>query len=134
MPKGMRPISTYNVFESPANNTGAILVAKAATVTSEPIDLREIAQDGIFSIEYLISGEGIATIAYTVCSTKSGTYFTPTNAVAIVTGLTKTSGDGAGHGGLTFNPEMYPFMKITVTETKNSGTDTITATVRLNIQ
>jgi hypothetical protein len=130
MPKGLRPITTYNVFATPTYDTGAAVVAKNTTVTSEPIDLREVAQDGIFSLEYTITQDGTLTIAYTVCSTKSGTYFTPTGAVAIATGLTKTP----GHGGLTFNPEMYPFMKITLTETKNSGSDYIIATIRLNIQ
>jgi hypothetical protein len=127
MPKGMRPITTYDVFN------GAQAVAKNTTETSVAIDLREVAQDGLFSLEYLISGEGTCTIGYTVCSTKSGTYFAPTGSVAIATGLTKTSGT-SGHGGLTFNPEMYPFIKIYVTETKNSGTDAIVATLYLNVQ
>jgi len=128
MPKGLRPITTYNVFQ------GAKLVAKNTTETSVAFDLTEVAQDGLFSLEYLIAGEGIATIAYTVCSTKAGTFFTPTGGGSIVSGLTKTSGNGAGIGGLAFEPECYPFIKIAVTETKNSGTDTITATLRLNIQ
>jgi hypothetical protein len=125
MPNGFRPITTMNVFQ------GAQTVTKNTTSTSVAFDLTRIAQDGIFSIEYLITGDGIITLAYTVCSSKAGTYFTPTGAVAIATGLTKTSGV-SGHGGLTFNPEMYPFMKITATETGTSNNAVVT--LNLNIQ
>jgi hypothetical protein len=119
-----RSIMNINVFK------GAQLVAKNTTETSTAIDLRRAAQNGQFSIEYTLTGEGTATIGYTVCSSKDGTYFTPTGATTIATALTKTP----GHGGLSFTPPVYPWMKIYVTETKNSGTDTITATIILNVQ
>jgi hypothetical protein len=120
MPKGMRPITTYDVFE------GEKTVVKNTTETSVPIDLREIAQDGFFSAEYTITGSGTITLAYTVCSTKNGTYFTPTGGGSIASGLT------VGHGGLAFEPEMYPFIKITATETVNSANAGVT--IKLNIQ
>jgi hypothetical protein len=131
MPKGLRPITTYDVFN------GSKECGEGATVASDAIDLREVAQNGVFSIEYLITGDGTATIAFTVCSTKSGTYFTPTGASAIVTGLTKNSGSG-GHGGLGFPAgssglPIYPFMKITITETANS-TNHVFAKILLNVQ
>jgi hypothetical protein len=122
-----RSIMNINVFK------GAQLVAKNTTETSTAIDLRRAAQNGQLSIEYTLTGEGTATIGYTVCSSKGGTYFTPTGATTIATALTKSSGT-SGHGGLSFTPPMYPWMKIYVTETKNSGTDTITATIILNVQ
>ncbi|MFA5340304.1 MAG: hypothetical protein WC332_00865 [Clostridia bacterium] len=125
MPKGMRPITTYNVFG------GAQTVTKNTTSTSVAFDLREIAQNGYFSIEYLITGDGTLTIAYTVCSTKAGTYFTPTGASSIATGLTKTSGS-SGLGGLSFTPSPYPFMKITATETGTSYDAVIN--LKLNVQ
>ena len=120
MPKGLRPITTYNVFE------GAQAVTTAAAITSVAFDLREVAQDGLFSLSYVITVASGGTLAftYTVCSTKAGTYFTPTGGGTIASGL------GAVTGGLAFEPEMFPFMKIVATATTN----TCTATVHLNIQ
>jgi hypothetical protein len=119
MPKGLRPITTYNVFN------GAQAVTTAAAVTSQAFDLRECAQDGLFSIEYTnATSGGTLALTYTVCSTKSGTYFTPTGGGSIVSGLS------TGTGGLAFEPEMYPFIKIVATAT----TQTCTCTVHLNIQ
>ena len=126
MPKGLRPITMLNVFE------GAKLTVAGGVSTSVGFDLREIAQNGMFSLEYLITGDGTATISYTVCSTKGGTYFTPAGGGSIASGLTKTSGDGAGHGGLSFEPEMYPFIKIVVTET--GASQSVTALLNLNVQ
>jgi len=128
MPTGMRPITTYNVFQSLAYESGAVPVPHGTTVTSDPLDLRSIAQDGFFSVEYTITGDGTCTIAYTVCSTKTGTFFAPTGGGSIASGLTKTP----GHGGLAFEPECYPFIKITLTETGNSSN--IAVILRLNIQ
>lgn len=119
MPKGLRPITTYNVFN------GSQAVTTSAAVTSEPFDLREVAQDGLFSIEYTnATSGGTLALTYTVCSTKGGTYFTPTGGGTIVSGI------GTATGGLAFEPEMYPFMKIVATAT----TQTCTCTVYLNIQ
>jgi len=119
MPKGLRPITTYNVFN------GAQTVTTSAAITSEPFDLREVAQSGIFSIDYAnATSGGTLALTYTVCSTKAGTYFTPTGGGSIVSGLSTAT------GGLSFNPELYPFMKIVATAT----TQTCTVTVHLNIQ
>lgn len=126
MPKGLRPITTINVFNESKST------AASQTSTSQVIDLREICQEGLFSIQYLISGDGTATLAYTVCSTHDGTFYTPTGGGSITSGLTKTSGNGAGLGGLTFEVEQFPFMKITVTETGTSSA--VVATLFLNIQ
>ncbi len=126
MPKGLRPITTYNVWQ------GAKTVVKNTTETSVAFDLGDIAQNGVFSVQYLISGDGTVTLAYTVCSTKSGTYYTPTGAGTIVAGLTKTSGNGAGLGGLSFTIPVYPFIKITASETVNSANAVVT--VFLNVQ
>lgn len=120
MPKGLRPITTYNVFGNDK------VVTTAAAITSQPFDLRECAQDGLFSIQYANTATGSGTLAltYTVCSVSGGTYFTPTGGGSIVSGL------GTASGGLAFEPEMYPFIKIVATST----TDTNTCTVYLNIQ
>jgi hypothetical protein len=119
MPKGLRPITTYNVFN------GAQAVTTAAAITSVAFDLRECAQDGLFSIGYSnATSGGTLALTYTVCSTEHGTYFTPTGGGTIVSGLSTAT------GGLAFEPEMFPFIKIVATAT----TQTCTVTVHLNIQ
>jgi hypothetical protein len=119
MPKGFRPITTYNVFNGPKT------VTTAAAITSAAFDLREIAQDGLFSIAYANSTSGgTLALTYTVCSIKDGTYFTPTGGGTIVSGLSTAT------GGLAFEPEMYPFIKIVATAT----TQTCVVTLHLNIQ
>ena len=119
MPKGMRPITTYNVFQ------GAQAVTTAAAITSVAFDLREVAQDGLFSIQYSnATSGGTLALTYTVCSVATGTFFTPTGGGSIVSGL------GTASGGLAFEPEMYPFIKIVATAT----TQTCTVTVFFNIQ
>jgi hypothetical protein len=115
----MRPITTYDVFN------GAQTVTTAAAVTSVAFDMREIAQNGIFSIDYAnATSGGTLAITYTVCSTKAGTYFTPTGGGSIVSGLSTAT------GGKSFKPECYPFMKIVLTAT----TQTCVAAVHLNVQ
>jgi hypothetical protein len=120
----MRTITTYNVFD------GAQTVVKNTAETSSAIDLRSSAENGYFSLEYLITGDGTLTLSYIMCSTEKGTYFTPTGASAIATGLTKTSG-ASGLGGLTFYPEEFPFIKIVATETVNSANAIVT--LKLNV-
>lgn len=134
MPKNLRPITTYNVFQTGdggAYATGARTITKNTSVTSGAIPLTEIAQNGLFSLEYLITGDGTVTIEYLLCSTEHGTYVEPSTATNIATGLTKSSGT-SGHDIITFNPEMAPWMKIKVTETVNSSDAVVTLT--LNIQ
>jgi hypothetical protein len=119
MPKGLRPITTYDVFN------GAQTVTTAAAITSQAFDLREIAQDGLFSIDYAnATSGGTLAITYTMCSHKAGTYFTPTGGGTIVSGL------GTATGGLAFEPEMFPFIKIVLTATSQ----TCVATIHLNVQ
>ena len=113
-----RPITTIKVFDAEALGT-------SGTVTSEAQDLREIAQDYKFSLEYIITGSGTVTIEYLVCSTKDGTY------IDAGTDLL-TAGTGASLISFTAGePELAPFMKIKITET---GTNTAGVTVYLNIQ
>ena len=134
MPKGMRPITSYNVFattEGGAYASGARTITKNTSVTSGAFDLREVAQDGVFSLEYLITGDGTVKIEYLLCSTATGTFVEPSTAVDIASGLTKTSGT-SGRDIITFNPELAPFMKIKVTETSNSRNAVVT--LKLNIQ
>jgi len=117
-----RPISVNTLINPNAPQS----LAKSGVFTSQAVDLRQIAQDGIFSIQYTYTGDGVITWTYSMCSTKDGTYFTPSGAENIATSTT------AGTDGLTFEPEMFPFMKIVGTET---GTNTaIISELYLNIQ
>jgi len=134
MPKGMRPITSYNVFATTDGGSyasGARTITKNTSVTSGAFDLKEVAQDGIFSIEYLITGDGTVKIEYLLCSTATGTFVEPSTAVDIASGLTKTSGT-SGQDIITFNPELAPFMKLKVTETGTSSDAVVT--LKLNIQ
>lgn len=117
MPKGMRPITTYTIFSSES-------IAKAGVATSVAIDLREVAQSGFFSMDYTTSA-GSVTFTYTVCSTKAGTYFTPSGGGTIGGPYT------VGSGGISFEPEMYPFIKIVATENNSAAT---VVTVHMNVQ
>lgn len=134
MPKNLRPITTYNVFQTGDGGsyaTGARTITKNTSVTSGAIPLMEIAQNGIFSLEYLITGDGTVKIEYLLCSTEHGTYIEPSTATDIASGLTKTSGS-SGQDIISFNPEMAPWLKLKVTETGTS--ENAVVTLILNIQ
>jgi hypothetical protein len=121
-----RRITSYNVFN------GAKTVVKNTAETSPAISLKTGAKNGVFSVEYAITGDGTLSLTYTVCSTENGTYFTPTgtgtSGGTIATGLTKTP----GLGGLSFAPPMYPYMKMVATETGTS--ENAVLTLKLNVQ
>jgi len=117
---GQRPIITMKLFD-------AEILLKTVTVSSEPIDLREIAQNRNFSVEYTITGTGTVLIEYLVCSTIDGTY----RDVGTDIGATLA----AGHDILPFasgEPQLAPFMKIRITE--DGTAQTAVVTLYLNIQ
>ena len=119
---GQRPIVTNKLIDP---NTVQAL-SKSGVFTSQEVDLRQIGQDGIFSLQYTFTGSGVITWSYTVCSTSGGTYFTPSGAADIATSTTE------GTDGVSFEPEMFPFMKIVGTET---GTNTASlVSLYLNVQ
>lgn len=109
MPKGLRPITCYHLFSTET-------VTKNTNESSVAVDLTQIAQDGIFSVLYTITGSGTAKIEYTVCATKDGTFIEPSGASDIASGLTSSSGT-SGVDLVSFEPELAPFMKIKLTET-----------------
>ena len=108
---GMRPINTLKLFEGEA-------IAKNASVTSVPIDLRQISQEGMFSVMYTLVGSGTLKLEYLLASEKNGTYVEPSGATDILTG------GAVGTDLKTFDPELAPFMKIKATE---ENVDTITS-------
>ena len=111
-----RAITTYKVFNAEA-------ISKKGVATSSAIDSRRSAQNGIFSIAYVTTA-GSLTFSYTVCTTKDGTYFTPTGAESIASGVT------VGTGGYSFSPPAYPFMKLVATEADSAAT---VLTLHLNV-
>ena len=126
MSREWKPITTVGLF----NET---TITKNTSLLSMVVDLRDIAQDGIFSVEYIVSGDGTVKIEYNVCSTREGLFFEPSSASDIASGLTKTSGPGSdGHDFKSFGPELTSFLKIKVTET-GTVSDAI-ITLDLNIQ
>ena len=124
MPKSMRPITTYKLFDSET-------ITKDTNESSVAVDLREVAQDGTFSLDYYITGDGTLTLEYTLCATKDGTFIESSHASDIATGLTKTSGT-SGRDVIPLEPELSPFMKIKVTETGTSSDAVIT--LNLHVQ
>jgi len=118
--KGQRPITTIKLFSAKA-------LAKSGTADSEPVDLREMAQNYDFSVEYTTTGTGTTKIEYLLCSTKDGTY--------IDAGTDIGATLAAGHDILPFasgEPELAPFMKIRITE---DGTENpVAVTLYLNVQ
>jgi len=109
--------------------------------TSDPIDLREVAQRGFFSLAHRIAvgtcttqGCGTSIFTYVGCSTKDGTYIAPATSIAI-----GTAGSHGTYGTAniwTFEPEPMPFMKIVATQTGagNAGANTKIVSVELIVQ
>jgi len=95
-------------------------IAQAGVVTSEPIDLRELTPNGIFSFMLKsLAGAGNITITYSLAEKYDGTYVTPSGAVAIAT----AKGASDDPDIFSFEPELAPWMKIIATE-NNAGTIT----------
>ena len=105
-------------------------IALSQSVTSGSVNLRGAADDGFFGIQLVLTGDGTAKVEY-LESYNSVNFVTPSGAIEIVTGFTKTSGT-SGVDVLTFEPEVCPYMKIKVTET--GGANSITVTVILVVQ
>ena len=115
-----RPITAIKLFDAEA------LIA-SATKDSVAVDLREIAQNYNFSVEYTTTGTGTTKIEYLLCSTRGGTY--------IDAGTDIGATLAAGHDILPFasgEPELAPFMKIRITE--DGTTNAVAVTLFLNIQ
>ena len=84
-------------------------ITRNASVTSDPLDMRNLRLDGYFSIHMINTG-GTVTVTVLVCSTKEGTFVAPD------TGVTVISEGAAGTHFASFSPPLAPFMKIKFTE------------------
>lgn len=117
--KGQRPVTTIKLFSSQN-------IAASASATSGAVDLREIAQEGRFSIYATVTGSGTLKLEYLVAPEKDGTFIEPAGASDVATGLT------AGNAAASFSPVLAPFLKIKATET--GGAQGVTLSLWLNIQ
>lgn len=119
-------ITTYKLF------TGTSIAASGNLVSSA-VDVRKSAINGMFSVYFIITGDGTAKIEYLVCSEEFGAYIEPATASDIASAQTKTTGPGSdGINFVAFEPEVTPFLKIRITETGASSA--ITPNLWLNVQ
>ncbi len=85
--------------------------------TSDPIDLRYQANNGMFALAYKNRAGtsttcGTTVFTYTACSVDGGTFVSPSAAAAI-----GTSGPAIAGNIVTFEPELMAWMKIIATQT-----------------
>lgn len=100
-------------------------VAAGGSETSDAIDLRHSAPNGMFSVYVELTGDGTCKLEY-LLSWDGTTYITPTGASDIVTAHTVGSGPGSdGKDSYSFQPKVAPFMKIKATETGSADTVTL---------
>jgi hypothetical protein len=95
-----RFVTTLNIIKN-------ISFINNEVVLTDPIPLRLYAKRGFFSVEYNITANTFK-LEYLICSIIDGVYIEPAAATDIGTRLT-------GHGFLSFNPIIAPFMKIKAT-------------------
>jgi len=107
----------------------AVTIAKSGSATyplrRKGIQLQGKANQGIFAINYTLSGSGTAKIEYLV-SDDEVNWRDPSKGSDIASGLT------AGSDKLSFSPELANAMKIIVTET--GGAASIVMTLDIQIQ
>ena len=121
-----------NNFVHTTRLLAAETIAAGSSSTTSAIDLRNIAQQGYFSIQLLVTGDGTAKVEYQ-CSNNNSVFIEPESAVDILTGFTKTSGPGSdGKGFYSFSPETCGWLKIKVSET--GTTQAIVVTLDIAIQ
>jgi len=121
-----------NAFVTTTRLLNAATIAANGSSTSASIDLRNIAQNGLFSIQLAVTGSGTAKVEY-LCSNNNSVFIEPTSASDIVSGFTVGSGPGGdGKGFYSFEPEPCGFLKIKVTET--GGSNAIAVTLDIAIQ
>ena len=115
-----RPITITELFKSLSLNA-------SGNQESVAVDLRQIAQNGFFSLFYNFTGSGTLKLEYLNGYEKSGPFVEPSNATDIGATL------GAGSDWLSFTPILAPWMKIKATE--DGGVNSITiVTLQLAIQ
>jgi hypothetical protein len=122
-----REITVIKLFDAQS-----IAASANASQPAEGIDLQRFAQNGFFSLQYLITGTGTCRIEYNL-SNDGSTYIEPTSSTDIGSSLVATSGPGGdGKDILTFSPELARYLKIKVTET--GGAQAVVVTIWIAMQ
>lgn len=101
----------------------AVAISKNGNTTSKSIDLRSIANNGMFSIHYTFTSGGAATLKleYLLAHEENETYATPSAANDIV------SAAAVGADIVSFSPLLAPLMKIKATENNVAAITALTA-------
>jgi hypothetical protein len=113
--KGYTPIQVIPLFKGKTLSAGD-------KATSDPIDLRYVAQRGNFSLSHVVGpgtygSSGTTVFSYVGCTVFGGTYIKPYNAGTIGTAGTSASDAGNGTNMVTFSPVISPFIKVIATQT-----------------
>ena len=111
-----REITVIKLFDAESIASGA-----SSSQPAEGIDLQRFAQNGFFSLQYLITGTGTLKLEYNL-SLDGATYIEPTGSTDIGSSLTATTGPGSdGKDILTFSPELARYLKIKATGSGGSA-------------
>jgi hypothetical protein len=121
-----------NAFVTTTRLFNAATIAASGSSTSTAIDLRNIAQNGFFSLQIEVTGDGTAKVEY-LCSNNNSVFVEPADSFDIVSEFTDISGpNDNGKAFYAFEPEPCGFLKIKVTET--GGVNAIFVTLDIAIQ
>ena len=122
--KTINKISNFIIFNAKS-------IASGANASSEKIDLRSLAANGVFSLQYEITGSGTVKFEYLLSNEDAATnMIEPSTATDIGSSLTATTGPGAnGLDILPFEPEIARWLQIKCSVT--SATAVVTAWIAI---
>jgi len=107
----------------------AVSIAASGNASSQKIDLRALACEGFFSLQYAITGDGTCKFEYLLSNEDAATtMIEPSTASDIGSSLTKTTGPSSnGTDILSFAPALARWLQIKCTETGGANGVVITA-------
>lgn len=109
----------------PRKIVDAQTIAATGTYTSSVIKL--LNTDGYFSLQVEVTGDGTVKFEYLLSNNETD-FLMPTSAIAIATGVVKTSGPGSdGKDIYSFHPPLARELKILVTETGGANSVVVSA-------
>ena len=105
--KTINKISNFIIFNAKS-------IAANANASSEKLDLRSLAANGVFSLQYEITGSGTVKFEYLLSNEDAATnMIEPSTATDIGSSLTETTGPGSnGKDILSFEPEVARWLQI----------------------
>lgn len=108
-----------------------VTIAEGAPATSAAIDLYGVRNWGLFSMQVENTGDGALQLQYEI-SVDNVTYVTPSAAVDICSGFTKTSGPGSGSTDIfVFSPLFARYIQFKATA---SGGASVILLAKLAVQ